>query len=184
MEDKFENVKVRSYKKSKEILNALDQDKRDFEDIKPNIDNSKEKEIINKVFNKEEQVEKMAKVMQKCYEKNGLLNFKWFAESAYKYLTENSIILSKEEYERLQNLLTKRQNVIDSYRKCIDKRNSAIKQTNKEIVEKLITKIKQFLSNVETVWEEDKHSLYPEVGYKCSEVDDFLDELEKEEVNL
>ena len=29
---------------------------------------------------REEQIEEMAEKMQKCYEKNGLLNFKWFAE--------------------------------------------------------------------------------------------------------
>ena len=102
----------------------------------------------------------------------------------YKIVDKDSVVISKEEYERLQNLLTKRQNVIDSYKKCIDKRNSAIKQASKETVDKLITKIKHFLSNVETVVEKDKYSLYPEIGYKCSEVDDFLDELEKEEVNL
>ena len=32
---------------------------------------------------KPEQIEEMAKKMQKCYEKNGLLNFKWFAEALY-----------------------------------------------------------------------------------------------------
>ena len=59
-----------------------------------------------------------------------------------------------------------------------------LKQERRETVEKLIAKIKQFLSNVETVWDDDKYSLYPDVGYKCSEVDDFLDKLEEEEVNL
>ena len=34
-------------------------------------------------MNKQEQIEEMAKKMQKCYEKNGLLNFKWFAEALY-----------------------------------------------------------------------------------------------------
>ena len=34
-------------------------------------------------MNKEQQIEEMAKKMQKCYEKNGLLNFKWFAEALY-----------------------------------------------------------------------------------------------------
>ncbi len=48
---------------------------------------------------KEKQIEEMAKVMQKCYEKNGLLNFKWLAESAYKCLTEDSVVLSREEIE-------------------------------------------------------------------------------------
>ena len=121
-----------------------------------------------KIENKEKQVEKMAKVMQKCYEKNGLLNFKWFAESAYKCLTEDNVVISNKQcVEMIQY----------NY-------NMGYEKGSKETAEKLIAKIKQFLSNVETVWEEDKYSLYPDVGYKCSEVDDFLDKLEKEEVNL
>ena len=32
---------------------------------------------------REKQIEEMAEKMQKCYEKNGLLNFKWFAEALY-----------------------------------------------------------------------------------------------------
>ena len=32
---------------------------------------------------REEQIEEIAGKMQKCYEKNGLLNFKWFAEAIY-----------------------------------------------------------------------------------------------------
>lgn len=46
---------------------------------------------------KKEQINEMAKIMQKCYEKNGVLNFKWFAESAYKCLTEDSVILSGKQ---------------------------------------------------------------------------------------
>ena len=32
---------------------------------------------------REKQIEEMVEKMQKCYEKNGLLNFKWFAEALY-----------------------------------------------------------------------------------------------------
>lgn len=32
---------------------------------------------------REEQIEEIAVKMQKCYKKNGLLNFKWFAEALY-----------------------------------------------------------------------------------------------------
>ena len=32
---------------------------------------------------REKQIEEMAEKMQKCYAKNGLLNFKWFAEALY-----------------------------------------------------------------------------------------------------
>ena len=34
-------------------------------------------------MDREEQIEEIAEKMQKCYEKNGLLNFKWFAEALY-----------------------------------------------------------------------------------------------------
>lgn len=50
----------------------------------------------------------------------------------------------------------------------------------KETAEKIIAEIKQFLSGVETVRGDDENKLQPEIGYKCSEVDNFLDKLEKE----
>lgn len=56
-------------------------------------------------MNKEQQIEEMAKKMQKYYEKNGLLNFKWFAEAlynaGYRKLPEDSVVLSREEHEIL-----------------------------------------------------------------------------------
>ena len=33
---------------------------------------------------KQEQIEEMTEKMQRCFEKNGLLNFKWFAEALYE----------------------------------------------------------------------------------------------------
>ena len=65
---------------------------------------------------KKEQINEMAKIMQKCYEKNGVLNFKWFAESAYKCLTEDSVILSKGAYESL--LSKAKQNVVNAVEIC------------------------------------------------------------------
>lgn len=51
---------------------------------------------------------------------------------------------------------------------------------SKETTEKIIAEIKQFLSSVETVRGDDENKLQPEIGYKCSEVDNFLDKLAKE----
>lgn len=51
-----DNVVVRSSKKSKEILDALNSNESAFTEVKPNIDNSMEKEIIKKVFDKEKQM--------------------------------------------------------------------------------------------------------------------------------
>ena len=52
-----------------------------------------------------EQIEEMAKKMKQCYEKYGLLNFKWFAEAiynaGYRKVPECAIILTKEEYDKL-----------------------------------------------------------------------------------
>lgn len=52
------------------------------------------------------QIEEMAKKMQKCYEKNGLLNFKWFAEAlynaGYRKIPKDNVVCfqgkSKKEY--------------------------------------------------------------------------------------
>lgn len=117
---------------------------------------------------KKEQINEMAKIMQKCYEKNGVLNFKWFAESAYKCLTKNNVVLSGKQCVEI---------IQDNY-------NIGYERGSKETAEKIITKIKQFLGGVETIRGDDENKLQPEIGYKCSEVDDFLDKLEKEEVNL
>lgn len=65
---------------------------------------------------REKQIEKIAKIMQKCYEKNGVLNFKWFAESAYKCLTEDSVILSKGAYESLSSKA--KANVVNAVEIC------------------------------------------------------------------
>lgn len=52
-------------------------------------------------MNKERQIEEMAKKMQKCYEKNGLLNFKWFAEAlynaGYRKISEDNICEAVEK---------------------------------------------------------------------------------------
>ena len=51
-------------------------------------------------MNREEQIEEIAEKMQKCYEKNGLLNFKWFAEAlfnaGYRKLPDNVILLDND----------------------------------------------------------------------------------------
>ena len=49
---------------------------------------------------REEQIEEIAEKMQKCYKKNGLLNFKWFAEAlfnaGYRKLPDNVILLDND----------------------------------------------------------------------------------------
>lgn len=52
-------------------------------------------------MNKEQQIEEMQKKMQKCYEKYGSLNFKWFAEAlfeaGYRQVPKGSFICSGSE---------------------------------------------------------------------------------------
>lgn len=67
---------------------------------------------------------------------------------------------------------------------CISEYDKGYQDGSKETVKRIIAKIKQFLNGVETVRNNDENNLQPEIGYKCSGVDDFLDKLEKEEVNL
>ena len=92
---------------------------------------------------------------------------------------KDSVILSKEEYRSLQNLLTKRQNVIDSYRKCIDKRNSALKQANKKTAREFYDK---FNENICYFTLEDKSEDYKD-GYVqaiadiCGKLDETAIEL-------
>lgn len=51
-------------------------------------------------MSREKQIEEIAEKMQKCYEKNGLLNFKWFAEAlynaGYRKLPDNVILLDND----------------------------------------------------------------------------------------
>ena len=104
------------------------------------------------------------------------------ANKGWVKLSENNVVLLKSEYDKLQT-----ENKRLFYQNCNLKiENKNLKEDldievlkSKETAEKIIVKIKQFLSSVETVVGDDKYSLYPEIGYKCSEVDDFLDEFEK-----
>ena len=119
-------------------------------------------------------------------------------EKGYQKIPEGSVMISKEEYEEYKKVVDGKaimvENITDLNKlvqfpieydsKIFDDiaefGNYIQEQASKETTEKIITKIKQFLSHVETVVDADKYSLYPEIGYKCSEVDDFLDQLEKE----
>lgn len=76
---------------------------------------------------KQKQIEEMTEKMQRCFEKNGLLNFKWFAEALYnagyrKIREKNETLEEQIKHlntivERLDELLGKG---IDEYIKGID----------------------------------------------------------------
>jgi hypothetical protein len=123
--------------------------------------------------NNEKQIEEMAKELEKDIN-TPMYSYHYLASKlqpkGWIKLCEDSVILSKEE-------LSRKYVDRDTYDAEIEYRKVLEKRVSREMVEKIIAKIKQFLSNVETVVEKDKYSLYPEIGYKCSEVDNFIDEL-------
>ncbi len=125
---------------------------------------------------KEKQIEEMAKIIDdrliEARDYLGSMNKGegyWIAQRLIEHyqpkIDKDSVVLSREEYESLQNLLTKRQNVIDSYRKCIDKRNSAIKQASKETAEKII------LSEIATIKNIRDACVLPTPKYKEGYID-------------
>jgi hypothetical protein len=163
-----------------------------------------DKEIINEIKQdfkmqeaKHKQIEEMAYIIENAFKvyfgANDLVDPEDFPYQAkdlakellehYQVVDKDSVVLSMEEYEILTKDIEKPtdevlKRLIVGKNLLIDKAvKKTIDETIKETTEKLVAKIKQFLSNVETVVEDDKYSLYPEVGYKCSEVDDFIDEL-------
>lgn len=56
-----------------------------------------------------------------------------------------------------------------------------VTQDDKECTQKVITKIKQALNNVETiVFDNSMNTLQPTIGYNMKQVDDLLDEIENQ----
>ena len=129
-----------------------------------------------------EQIEEMAKKMKQCYEKYGLLNFKWFAEAiynaGYRKVPECAIILTKEEYDKLglfeetvqEYKSDKGQPVLVKERKTLKKYPTDIadfirKETAKEILSDLL----------------DLHNSVQDINHKtdfyCS-IEQFIAEIE------
>ena len=142
-----------------------------------------------------EQIEEMAKKMKQCYEKYGLLNFKWFAEAiynaGYRKVPECAIILTKEEYDKLglfeetvqEYKSDKCQPVLVKERKTLKKYPTDIvdfirKETAKEFAEKL-----KEICLQRGEWDEDRDDMNPEyfnIGRLCIEdIDRLLKEYKK-----
>lgn len=87
---------------------------------------------------KQEQIEEMAKKMQKCYEKNGLLNFKWFAEElldkGYGDVTEY-----KAEIERLKKSVIKLAEILGE----TNKPKTDVIKIDEDVVERYENTIRQ-----------------------------------------
>ena len=107
---------------------------------------------------REKQIEEMVEKMQKCYEKNGLLNFKWFAEALYnagyrKTFTSDFASDTQKAYK-------------EGYEKSIEEtkaENEILKIQNKNLEiafdrleaenERLTERLKQVLLSIDTVKE-------------------------------
>lgn len=116
-------------------------------------------------MDREEQIEEMAEKMQKCYEKNGLLNFKWFAEALfnadYRKLPDNVILLDNDCFT-----------VIAVNKSIQEIKNEAVK----EFASKLKDKAVDFLYSA-TV---DGHPGFDiHISELCHMIDELLKEYEK-----
>ena len=116
-------------------------------------------------MNKEQQIEEMAKKMQKCYEKNGLLNFKWFAEALYnagygnvsEYKAERELLGSQIKVlkQRLNNKYIEVDNLNRDYHNSFER----LKAQEREIMRlkddnaRLTGRLGQVLLAVDTVKE-------------------------------
>lgn len=150
---------------------------------------------------KEKQIKLLTKRISKIQNKgvkdipnftNIFIDNQELAEEILKYyqlkLPKDSVVLSKEEYKNLkhyENEMYRLQGVVDTLTNegwdILDEKEEKIRKTQgKETAEKVITKIKQSLSSIETIRGDDTNKLQPEIGYSMREVDDLLDELAKQ----
>lgn len=84
----------------------------------------------------QEQIEKMAEKMKRCFEKNGLLNFKWFAEALVQ-AGYGEVSEYKAEIERLRQELRDTdkmaRNSIEQYKNNYDNAFERLKAQGREI---------------------------------------------------
>lgn len=127
---------------------------------------------------REEQIEEIAEKMQKCYEKNGLLNFKWFAEALYNAgyrktftsdFASDTQNVCKLEAEN-KHLLKLIENNHFSYKTTTGKKYSIFNTVRKQFAEEL--KKRSYCDNV---FKNSKWHRYVFVD----EIDELLKEYEK-----
>ena len=76
---------------------------------------------------------------------------------------KDCIILSREGYDIL-----------------ISVENERIKQARNEMVKKIFKKVREMLRDCDTVYEDDGYHISPDVGYLMEDVDNGLNEIEKQ----
>ena len=98
-------------------------------------------------------------------------------------LPEDSVVLSKEEYYELKQAKKLLEIVKEEINNLADaniKYSIALENKDKDTTEKVIKKVREMLDNCETIYENDEHLITPNVGYLMKDVDDGLDEIEKQ----
>lgn len=112
---------------------------------------------------KQEQIEEMTEKMQRCFEKNGLLNFKWFAEAlysvSYRKVPDGAVVLTPEERDdemkAANEILAERDDLIAKVG-VLGRENYDLKAENEQLKAKLE---KNPLAIKQKIMEEDDYEL-------------------------
>ena len=85
---------------------------------------------------------------------------------------KNSVMLSKEKYKLLVEC--------SSYEGVMKALKNEYTKGSKETADTILNKVREMLNNCETVCEYNKFLITPKIGYLMKDVDDGLDEIEKQ----
>lgn len=101
---------------------------------------------------------------------------------SYSTHDNDLVVLSREEYDNLRLQIQEAHNkgVRAGFDMTKFKENSIRKQERKETAKKIINQVREMLNSCQTVYEDDKYLITPNVGYLMKDVDDGLDKIEKQ----
>lgn len=98
----------------------------------------------------------------------------------YQKVKEDEMVISKQDYEELKKDCADIAGHYQEMGRFYDEKCEECDRISKETAEKVINKVRRMLWSCNTVRIHNKHTITPCVGYLMSDVDDGLDELEKE----
>ena len=145
---------------------------------------------------REEQIEEIAEKMQKCCEKNGLLNFKWFAEAIYNagYRKTFTSDFASDTQKAYKEGYIKGNEETEAEIERLKADNEALTMWNNasaETIQKLSETNKRFASNMKSVLEIEKKNAVKEFaeklkvkyGKSCSEYYPILIEITSDDID-
>ena len=142
---------------------------------------------------KQEQIEEMTEKMQRCFEKNGLLNFKWFAEAlynaGYRKVDKDSVVLTRVDYEMLKSLYDTQKGAImtssigalpltiGGLRKAVDEitRLNRVETELQELNAKYYNEAKDLRRELKQARKETAKVIFQKVINICIKEEDFQD---------